>query len=214
MTGTRPLDSAAWDRKYADPAGVWGAAPNAWVVRELGALAPGRAVDLAAGEGRHALWLAKRGWRVKAVDFSSVGLAVGRNLATAQGLEESIEWVVQDATASTPEPGGADLVLVAYLQLPGTQLQAAVTAAALALAPGGRFLFVSHDASNLQHGTGGPQDPAVLQTPAQVAGWLRDSGMSIVSAETRARTVAGETRTALDCVVVAQTPPDDERDRA
>lgn len=216
MTGTTgPLDATAWDRRYADPAGVWGAAPNVWVVQELGALAPGRAMDLAAGEGRHALWLADRGWKVKAVDFSSTGLEVGRNVATAQALGENIEWIVQDATAITPEPGSADLVLVAYLQLPATQLQAAVTVAARALAPGGRFLFVSHDASNLEHGTGGPQDPAVLQTPAQVAGWLRAAGMSILSAETRTRAVAGKLRPALDCVVVAQASPgDNERNRA
>lgn len=211
MNGTTgPLDAAAWDRRYADPAGVWGAAPNIWVVQELNGLTPGRAMDLAAGEGRHALWLADRGWQVKAVDFSSAGLAVGRDLAESQGLGEHIEWIVEDATSIAPKPGSVDLILMAYLQLSAAQLQAAVSAAVRSLAPGGRFLFISHDASNPGQGTGGPQDPAVLQTPAQVAGWLSAAGMSVLSAETRARPVTGAPRPALDCVVVAQALAGDD----
>jgi hypothetical protein len=54
---------------------VWTAQPNRFVVAELTALAPGRARDLATGEGRNAVWLAERRWRLTAVDFSDAGLA-------------------------------------------------------------------------------------------------------------------------------------------
>jgi hypothetical protein len=60
--GRMPVDAAAWDRRYAASEGVWGAEPNVWVAQELNGLAPGRALDLGAGEGRHAVWLAERGW--------------------------------------------------------------------------------------------------------------------------------------------------------
>ncbi|OIJ94532.1 hypothetical protein [Streptomyces colonosanans] len=54
-------DSRAWDERYAARDLVWGAEPNRWVAQETSDLQPGRALDLAAGEGRNALWLASRG---------------------------------------------------------------------------------------------------------------------------------------------------------
>jgi ubiquinone/menaquinone biosynthesis C-methylase UbiE len=53
-----------------------------------GVLPPGRALDLAAGEGRNAVWLAERGWQVTAVDFSRVGLGKSRRLGAARGLAD------------------------------------------------------------------------------------------------------------------------------
>lgn len=200
------MDAAGWDRRYSDPAGVWGAEPNMWVAAELNGRAPGRALDLGAGEGRHAVWLAGRGWQVQAVDFSAKGLDSGRRRAEAEGVADRIDWVVADAFRIEPAPRSLDLVLVAYLQLPEPELRAAVTAAAGALAPGGTFLLVNHDAANLKQGSGGPQDPLVLQTPEQVAAWLRTAGLDVLAAETRSRPVRGALRPALDCVVLAAAP--------
>jgi 2-polyprenyl-3-methyl-5-hydroxy-6-metoxy-1,4-benzoquinol methylase len=63
------MDAQAWDERYTASELLWSATPNQFVAAELSDLAPGRAVDLAAGEGRNALWLAERGWHVTAVDF-------------------------------------------------------------------------------------------------------------------------------------------------
>ena len=68
-------EQAAWDQRYSGPDLVWGAGPNRFVTGEVTALAAGRAIDLGTGEGRNAIWLAERGWRVTAVDFSAAGLA-------------------------------------------------------------------------------------------------------------------------------------------
>ncbi|MFL6133228.1 MAG: class I SAM-dependent methyltransferase, partial [Nocardioidaceae bacterium] len=72
------MDARAWDERYAASELIWSATPNRFVEAELTSLPPGRAVDLAAGEGRNALWLADRGWHVTAVDFSLAGLDKGR----------------------------------------------------------------------------------------------------------------------------------------
>jgi len=64
-------EQAAWDQRYSGPDLVWGAGPNRFVTEEVTALAAGRAIDLGAGEGRNAIWLAERGWQVTAVDFSA-----------------------------------------------------------------------------------------------------------------------------------------------
>ena len=67
------MDARAWDERYAAAELVWSATPNQFVATELADLPPGRALDLAAGEGRNALWLAGLGWQVTAVAFSLVG---------------------------------------------------------------------------------------------------------------------------------------------
>src|SRR5215217_7896374 len=70
-----------WDRRYAEPRLVWSAEPNRFVVEEVADLPPGRALDLACGEGRNALWLAARGWDVTGVDFSGVAVGKARRMA-------------------------------------------------------------------------------------------------------------------------------------
>ena len=157
------MDADAWDRRYADTELVWSATPNQFVAEELAELPPGRAVDLASGEGRNAIWLARRGWEVTAVDFSRVGLDKGRELAG----DTPVEWVCADAT-TWRDPAAYDLVLLAYLQLPADERRAAVRHAFEALRDGGTFLLVAHDSTNLVEGTGGPQDPAVLMTAEDV----------------------------------------------
>ncbi len=79
------MDAHAWDDRYAAAELVWSVEPNQFVAAECADLPPGRAVDLAAGEGRNAIWLARRGWSVTAVDFSQVGLDKGRKLAVTEG---------------------------------------------------------------------------------------------------------------------------------
>ena len=71
------MDSAAWDARYAAQELVWSAEPNRFVVEELSDLPPGRALDVAAGEGRNAIWLASRGWRVTALCLRRVGVTCG-----------------------------------------------------------------------------------------------------------------------------------------
>lgn len=204
------MDAEAWDARYAAAELVWSLTPNQFVADELADLTPGRAVDLAAGEGRNAIWLAAHGCEVTAVDFSEVGLAKGRRLAEAQELSGSVTWVCADATTWAPaadEPA-YDLAVVAYLQLPAAQRREAVRRAFEALRPGGTFLLVAHDTTNLVEGTGGPQDPAVLMSAEDVLGDLEGHSFDVVRAERAARrvSVADEhggraERTAWDCLV-------------
>lgn len=198
------MDSHGWDARYAaSSTPVWHVEPNVWVREVAEPLAPGRAVDVAAGEGRHAVWLATRGWQVDAVDFSGVGLERGRALSHERGVAHRITWHTADVVAEPPVPGAYDLAVVAYLHLVPEELRAALRGAAASIAPGGTLLVVGHDASNLVDGVGGPQDPRVLYAPDDVAAHLTGTGVSVERAETRRRAVAGADRPALDAVVVA-----------
>ncbi|MCW2584274.1 MAG: Methyltransferase type 11, partial [Klenkia sp.] len=66
VRSVRAVHAQDWDARYAEKA-QWSAEPNALVAQLCADLTPGVAVDLAAGEGRHALWLAGRGWQATAV---------------------------------------------------------------------------------------------------------------------------------------------------
>ncbi|MCU4185524.1 class I SAM-dependent methyltransferase [Acidiferrimicrobium sp. IK] len=198
------MDAAAWDARYATADLVWTGDANQFVAAEAADLPPGRALDLAAGEGRNAIWLAERGWTVTAVDFSAVGLAKGEKIADKLGLSGRIEWVCADATAWDPTPGTYDLVIVAYLHLPAPDLEAVMRRAALAVAGGGRLIAVGHDLANLEGGVGGPQDPAILWRAPKVAAWLADAGLSVLHAGVVARDT-GSGR-AVDTLVTAAGP--------
>ncbi len=198
------MDREDWNRRYAGSELLWTAEPNRFLVAETVGLPPGRALDLACGEGRNAVWLAERGWRATGVDFSGVALAKARRLADARGVD--VEWVEADLLAYRPEPAAFELVLVFYLQVPAAERRQALRGAAGAVAPGGTFLLVAHDRDNLEHGHGGPQEPAVLYTAADVAADLAGSGLELERAERVERPVQtpdGE-RVALDALVRAR----------
>ena len=188
------MDAQAWDERYAASELVWSAEPNVFVAAELTDLEPGRALDLAAGEGRNAIWLARQGWEVTASDFSQVALDKGRRLAG----DTEVRWVRADAT-QWDEPAAYDLVVVAYLQLTATERRAALRAAYASLVVGGTLLVIAHDSSNLEEGTGGPQDPGVLMTAADVLGDLDDVPFDVLHAGRVGRTVGD--LTAWDCLV-------------
>lgn len=201
------MDAEAWDQRYAASELVWSREPNQFVASELADLPPGTAVDLAAGEGRNALWLASRGWSATAVDFSQVALDTGARLAAATTLAGDVTWVCADATTwQAPTP--VDLVVIAYFQVPAADRRRAVRSAATMLRPGGTLLLVAHDSTNLTEGTGGPKDPAVLMSADDVLGDLEGIDVEVVRAERVAREVSDADehggavrRTAWDCLV-------------
>ena len=196
------MDASAWDQRYAGSDLVWSATPNQFVAAELADLPPGRAADLAAGEGRNALWLATLGWQVSAVDFSAVGLDKGRAVEATLDLEHPVDWVCTDVLAWAPAVA-YDLVVIAYLQVVATERREAVRRAAEALRPGGTLLVVAHDTTNLTEGVGGPQDVSVLMTAEDVLADLDGIDVDVVRAERVAREVPGEDApaTAYDALV-------------
>jgi SAM-dependent methyltransferase len=186
-----------WDERYAERQ-QWSSEPNALIAELLTGLPPGEAVDLAAGEGRHALWLAGLGWRVTAVDFSAVGLARG----AAQPGAERVSWVTADVTTWTAPPASQDLVVVAYLHLPQDDTIAVLARAVGWLRTGGRLLVLGHDLANIDSGVGGPQEPAILHSVerlAPVAELLRVDRLEQVRRETPAGT-------ALDTLLWGRRP--------
>jgi SAM-dependent methyltransferase len=191
-----------WNERYGGAELLWSSTPNRFLTAETENLEPGRALDLACGEGRNAVWLAERGWRVTGVDFAEAALAKATELAAGRGVE--LELVHADLLDWVPPPRAYDLVVVLYLQLPAVERRLVLSRAAAAVAPRGTFLLVAHDLSNLTAGHGGPSDPAVLMTADEVAAEL--AGLTVERAECVARPVDGAERPALDTLVRARRP--------
>src|SRR5436190_3089139 len=117
--------AAEWDAKYSERDGaMWSGRPNGRLVTEVTELTPGRALDVGCGEGADAIWLARRGWTVTAIDISDV--AVRRARAAAELAGVTVEWLCGDALL-TPFPAGSfDLMSMQYPALPKAAGEAAV----------------------------------------------------------------------------------------
>lgn len=196
------MSSEAWNRRYAGADLVWSAGPNRLLAVEVADLRPGRALDLACGEGRNAIWLAEQGWEVTGVDFAEVGLEKARAIAAQRGVTP--HFVCADLLEYRPAAQAFDLVLVLYLQIPAAERRIVLPRAAAAVSPGGTFLLIGHDLLNLTEGYGGPRDAAVLYTADDVVADL--PGLDVVRAERLLRHVEGAERPALDVVVRATAP--------
>ncbi|WP_420450576.1 FAD-dependent oxidoreductase [Ilumatobacter sp.] len=153
---SRPTAHAAdWDLRYAGEQ-VWSGNPNGSLVREVEHMAPGRALDVGAGEGGDAIWLAERGWSVTANDISRG--ALDRIAAEARRRERDVELLHADANDRAPfERSGFDLVSACYASIPRTPDGRGVANLIGAVAPGGTLLVVSHDLAPMR----APIDTAV-----------------------------------------------------
>jgi SAM-dependent methyltransferase len=194
------VDSADWDQRYLEADRLWSATPNLFVADRLRHIAPGRGLDLAAGEGRNAIWLASLGWKMTAVDFSEVAVVRG----SAQSGD--VDFVLADALEWEAD-AVYDLVLIAYLHLQPTEFEHVITKARNLLAPGGEMFLVGHDVSNIEHGWGGPQYPEILWDVPAILDLL--DGMDIIEAQVVRRPVETEDgrRYARDSLVRARLTP-------
>lgn len=200
------MTSQQWDDRYRGDELVWTSTPNQFLVAEAVGLRPGRAVDLACGEGRNSIWLAEQGWEVTGIDFSPVGLTKAKRFADLAGVK--VTWIEAAIEDWIPPEDGFDLVAMLYLQLPQPARSRAISSAVSAVAPGGALLIVAHDLENLTHGFGGPQDPDVLYRVSDVTEAAVDAGLTINGAEQAVRVVDTDIgpREAIDTVVTAQRP--------
>ncbi|OKL54736.1 hypothetical protein BSZ39_02285 [Bowdeniella nasicola] len=199
-----------WDEKYRD-AQVWvgdAATPLVSAVEtfasdQVAARSPEApvAIDIGAGEGRHARYLASLGYHVIAIEQSGVAIERAKNICE----DQDIEWV--HSTVEDYEPqSAADLIVLGYIQLPTNELGLILARAASWLAPGGHLVLVGHDISNLTEGVGGPQNPDVLHHLPNLLPYVADT--SVVQAKVverfQSETASGDAtqeRPALDTLL-------------
>ncbi|MFW5418235.1 methyltransferase domain-containing protein [Nocardiopsis sp. CNT-189] len=182
-------DAEYWDELYLSRDSVWSGRPNRVLVEETAGLEPGRALDVGAGEGADAVWLARQGWKVTAADVSRVALdrAAGHAAAAGGGIAGAIDWWRVDLLETAPDPAGYDLVSAFFFHLePGPRAEVLERLAA-AVAPGGTLLFVGHDPAQVEQVEGDRPPLEMFFTAEEIAAGLDPAAWEVVTAEKRPR---------------------------
>jgi SAM-dependent methyltransferase len=136
--------AAEWDARYSERGGaIWSGRPNGRLLAEVAGLTPGRALDVGSGEGADAIWLARNGWTVTAIDISDVAVRRAREAGKLAGV--AVEWVCADALQTSFPAGSFDLLSMQYPALPKAAGEAAVRTLLGTVRPGGLLLAVYHD---------------------------------------------------------------------
>lgn len=193
--GSDRFSESSYDERYRSQSAVWSGNPNPQLVGEIASLSPGTALDAGCGEGADAIWLAGLGWRVSAVDFSSVALqrAAARAAELGADISARIDWLHQDITSWAAPDSAYDLVSAQFLQLPSAQRGRAFRSLARAVAPGGTLLIVGHHFSDLQQPIQRPPMPDVYFTAEELALTLLSAGQwEVVVSGARPRTIPAE----------------------
>ena len=182
----RTADAAEWDERYGAADQVWSGEPNVALVAEVGGLDPGRALDVGCGEGADAVWLARRGWQVTALDVSEVAIHRAQGLAGDAGVQ--VAWVQAGLVEAALPARAFDLVSAQYPALRKTPDAVAERTLVDLVAPGGTLLVVHH-ALDPEHRHEDDFDPALYVLPADVRAILGE-GWKIEVDEGRPRAVS------------------------
>ena len=193
-----PDKKTMWDERYDTEEFVYGREPNAFLAGVSGMIPPGDVLCLAEGEGRNAVFLAKRGHRVLAVDSSAVGLAKAARLAEESGVR--IETVTADLADFVIEPGRWDAIVSIFCHVPPAIRRALHRQVVVGLRPGGLFVLEGYTPAQLALGTGGPPTAELMMTLVE----LRDelTGLEFLQAgELERDVVEGRLHTGRGAVV-------------
>ncbi|BAL90855.1 putative reductase [Actinoplanes missouriensis 431] len=197
----------AWEERYRGRDAVWSGRPNPQLVTEAADLTPGRALDVGSGEGADAVWLARQGWQVDAVDISTVALGRAAGHAASAGVAERITFSHRDLRQEAPAAGSYDLVSAQFMHLPPQERAELYAHLAGAVAPGGTLLIVGHHPSDLATTVGRMHFPDMLFTAEEVARALEPEAWEVVAAQARPRQATdpeGREITIHDAVLVAR----------
>jgi SAM-dependent methyltransferase len=204
--GTGSANEADWDHRYGSDR-VWSGNPNGALVAEVEGMSPGRALDVGAGEGGDAVWLAEHGWRVTAADIS--GRALERVAAEAGRRGLDIALLHTDANADDPFDGATfDLAVAMYASIPRTADGRGVRNLLGAVAPGGTLLVVSHDLAPMRTpidvttASRGYDPDAYVRVDDVAAAVAGDDGWGVERHELRARPPGATSSHHVDDVVL------------
>ncbi|PSJ79834.1 class I SAM-dependent methyltransferase [Neisseria iguanae] len=174
--------SSPWDQRYLGENYVFGTGPNEFIRRIRPYLpAQGKALDLATGEGRNAVFLAECGLHTEGVDLSAVGLEKAAKLAAERGV--TVDLRQADLLALALPPQNYDVITSVFCHFTEPDRSRFLQHTVAALKPNGLFAGVFYHPNQIANGTGGPSNPAMLGTLAEMQAAL--NGLEWLIAEHR-----------------------------
>lgn len=157
---SQPQPLNFWDERYSKKEPTYGWEPNDFLREGISRIPPGKVLCLAEGEGRNAVFLAKQGYDVTAVDQSAVGLAKAQGFAAERGV--AIKTVQSDLSRFEIQPGAWQGIISIWAHVPSLVRGDLHKRCVAGLAPGGLFLLEAYSPKQLGRGTGGPSDLDLL----------------------------------------------------
>ena len=202
------MHSQGWDQKYSTDEYIYTKTANRFVIEYCEPLTGKTAIDLAGGEGRNSVWLAKQGYRVENVDFSKVALDKFMAFAKEENVENLCLATCADATSFDSQLGQVDLAIIAYLQVKQELLAQAIKRLAENVKLGGHLFGVWHSRDNLVGGFGGPKDPEELPNVETITAALAGTGLQIIELTNREGQIQTREglRPSVTLVLLAQRP--------
>ena len=155
-----------WNERYSIKEYYYGLEPNDFLAGHYNEIPEGRVLEIGAGEGRNSVFLAKQGYEVTALDQSTVGLEKARKLAKDQGVE--ITTVEANLSEFEFDPDYWQGIIGIFCHLPVALRKRVLRNCMHGLATGGVILLEAFTPSQLKYNTGGPKDPLMLYTLADL----------------------------------------------
>ena len=192
------MDVDFWNQRYGGEAYAYGVEPNDFLVEQTHRIPAGRVLCLAEGEGRNAVYLAKRGYEVTAVDMSAAGLDKARRLAAASGV--AITTQLADLASYEIEPQAWRGIVSIFAHVPPPLRQRLYGSVVHGLRPGGVVIVEAYNPRQLHYQTGGPRQLELLVSLNALREELH--GLTeVVGREVDRPVVEGEFHTGLGAVV-------------
>lgn len=151
-----------WDERYSADEYAYGKAPNRFLEENFSSIPKGKVLSLAEGEGRNAVFLAKQGYSVTAVDGSSVGLKKAEKLAAENNVR--IECIQADLAEFDLGQNKWEGIVSIYCPLPSVVRKEIYKKVILALKQNGVFFLEAYTPDQIGKGTGGGSDADTMQT--------------------------------------------------
>ena len=189
-----------WDERYSTDVYIYGTQPNGFLSSKFHALPKGKILSLAEGEGRNAVFLAKQGYSVTAVDSSSIGLRKAQKLAEDNGVV--IECVHADLTEFEFGENCWDGIISIFCPLPSELRADVYKKVESSLRPGGVFLTESYTPRQIEYGTGGGNCIDTMQSKESLARELKNLHFSHL-VEVEREVIEGIYHTGMASVVQA-----------
>ena len=189
-----------WDERYSTEEYAYGKAPNEFLAENYSAIPKGKVLSLAEGEGRNAVFLAKQGYSVTAVDGSQVGLDKAGKLAEENGVE--IELIHADLAEFEIGEGQWEGIISIFCPLPSALRKELYKKVVTGLKLGGVFLVEAYTPEQLKHNTGGGKSADAMTSKESLIRELK--GMTFTHlVELERNVVEGIYHTGLGAVVQA-----------
>jgi len=149
-----------WNERYSSEEYIYGIEPNIFFSEKLIQLKPGKILLPAEGEGRNAVFAAKKGWQVTAFDNSIEGQKKAFQLAEKEDV--SISYLIDSYDSANLPFEYFDCIALIYTHMPPEKRTVYHQKLASFLRPGGFLILEGFSKNQLQYNSGGPKDYGML----------------------------------------------------